>query len=87
MPARKPITMEAVLVEPQEREFWTLRSLPPYETFTGPEYFYDGELPVVNGRIQVPVSQPTWVYRLLMSNYTFDPPEDEIDFRKKHPEA
>lgn len=47
-----------------------LRATFPYaEQFSGVEYFYDGELPVTNGRIAVPADRHDWISRLLASGY------------------
>jgi hypothetical protein len=48
---------------------WTLKAIHPYDVYTGIEYFYDGELPVVDGVVKVPRDRPSWARRLMINGY------------------
>lgn len=84
-PTVSPLKEDAPVITPTpeqvgEREFWVLRIAPQWEDFTGPEYFYDGEIHVEKGTARVPVERIDWVSRLLFSNYSFTSEQDERDF-------
>jgi hypothetical protein len=56
-----------------------MRAAYPYgDEYTGVEYFYDGELTVVNGKVIVPLNRPEWIGRLIATGYEFagEVPED-----------
>jgi hypothetical protein len=60
---KKKVVPEAVSTE------WTLSAIHPYDRYTGTEYFYDGELPVVDGVVKVPKNRPDWARKLIMDCY------------------
>lgn len=73
--------LDEVVVATTEREFWVLKTDPNWKDFTGPEYFYDGQIMVKDGVAKVPVANTHWVKRLLFSNYAFMSERDADDFR------
>ena len=41
-------------------------------------YFYDGEVPIVDGIVEIPLDRPEWVQRAYIMGYRFDPVSEEI---------
>lgn len=46
----------------------------------GIEYFYDGELPIEKGRVNIPKNRPEWASRCLGLGYEFVSKEDRDEF-------
>jgi hypothetical protein len=45
--------------------------LPPYESSTYTEFLYDGELKVIEGRVEIPRGRNEWAGRLLQLGYAW----------------
>lgn len=41
-------------------------------------YFYDGETPIKDGIVEIPVDRPEWVQRAYIMGYRFDPETEEV---------
>lgn len=41
-------------------------------------YFYDGEVPIANGVVEIPVDRPEWVQRAYIMGYRHDPVTEEV---------
>lgn len=41
-------------------------------------YFYDGEVPIENGIVEIPLDHPEWVQRAYIMGYRFDPVTEDV---------
>lgn len=41
-------------------------------------YFYDGEVPIKDGVVEIPVDHPEWVQRAYIMGYRHDPVTEEV---------
>lgn len=41
-------------------------------------YFYDGEVPIKDGIVEIPLDRPEWVQRAYIMGYRYDPVSEEI---------
>ncbi len=41
-------------------------------------YFYDGECPIVEGVITIPLDRPEWIQRAYLKGYRLDPVSEEL---------
>lgn len=41
-------------------------------------YFYDGEVPIKDGIVEIPLSHPEWVQRAYIMGYRYDPVTEEV---------
>lgn len=60
---------EAPLERPDDGMIRLRAKFPYADQFDGVEYFYDGEVSVVKGVVQIPADRHDWISRLLASDY------------------
>lgn len=41
-------------------------------------YFYDGEVPIVDGTVEIPLDRPEWVQRAYIMGYRYDPVTEDV---------